>query len=279
MAGTMQMTGATPAGGILRAKKVVLATGGLSLPKTGSDGFGYRLAESLGHTITPTTPALAPLVLNGDFHSPLSGISHVVEMTVRADGDKPVRLTGSMLWTHFGVSGPVVLDASRFWHRAKLEGRRVTVQASFFPGKSFEGLEQEFIARVSSSPKASLRSILAGTLPGRMAAAILRNVKISESIAMAHLSREDRRRLIRALVEWPLPVVDSRGYDYAEVTAGGVPLTEIDPATMESRTCPGLFLVGEILDVDGRIGGFNFQWAWASGFVAAKGIAKSAESG
>ncbi len=265
--------------GLIAARKVVLATGGMSLPKTGSDGFGYQLAESLGHTLTPTTPALAPLVLEGDFYAQLSGVSHIVELTVRADGEKPVRMTGSMLWTHFGVSGPVVLDASRFWHRAKLEGRRVAVRASFFPGKSFELLEQEFIARASSSPKAGLRSILAETLPTRMALAILRDVKISESVALAHLSREDRRRLVHALLEWPLPVTGSRGYGYAEVTAGGVPLTEIDPATMESRKCPGLFLVGEILDVDGRIGGFNFQWAWASGFVAATGIAKSAESG
>jgi predicted Rossmann fold flavoprotein len=114
-------------------------------------------------------------------------------------------------------------------------------------------------------------------LPARVAQAILQHLRIAEQVAMAHLSREDRRRFIRALLEWPLPVADSRGYAYAEVTAGGVPLTEIEPATMESRKCPGLYLVGEILDVDGRIGGFNFQWAWASGYVAARGLTRSAE--
>jgi predicted Rossmann fold flavoprotein len=259
--------------GPLRARSVVLATGGLSLPKTGSDGGGYALVRSLGHALTPTTPGLAPLILTGDFHAPLSGISHVVEMTIRVDGQKPVRMTGSMLWTHFGVSGPVVLDASRHWHRAKLEGREVRVSASFFPGESFELLEQRFIELAPSSPKAQLRGVIAERVPNRVAQAILQHLGIAENVSMAHLSRDDRRRLVRSLLEWPLPVTDSRGYGYAEVTAGGVPLTEIEPATMESRKCPGLYLVGEILDVDGRIGGFNFQWAWSSGFVAGRGIA------
>jgi len=261
--------------GPIRARHVVLATGGLSLPKTGSDGVGYRLATALGHTLTPTIPALAPLILEGDFHAQLSGISHVVELTVRVENQKPVRMTGSMLWTHFGVSGPVVLDASRHWHRAKLEGCDVAVSTSFLHDETFESLEQKLIASATFSPKAQLRTVLAGMLPTRLAQAILHRLKIVEQVAMAHLSREDRRRLVRALLEWPLAVVDSRGYGYAEVTAGGVPLTEIDPATMESRKCPGLYLVGEILDVDGRIGGFNFQWAWAGGYVAAKGLAES----
>lgn len=261
--------------GPIRARNVVLATGGLSLPKTGSDGGGYQLAAALGHTLAPTTPGLAPLVLDGDFHVPLSGISHVAELAIRIEGQKPVRMTGSMLWTHFGVSGPVVLDASRHWHRARLEGREVRVSASLFPGDSFESLEARLIAMVSASPKAQLRGTLAEGLPARVAKAILQRLGIGEHVAMAHLAREDRRRLVRALLEWPLSVLDSRGYGFAEVTAGGVPLTEIDPATMASRKCPGLFLVGEILDVDGRIGGFNFQWAWSSGFVAGRGIAEA----
>ena len=109
-----------------------------------------------------------------------------------------------------------------------------------------------------------------------MARALLDSLAIPPGTAAAHFSRDDRRRLARALVEWPLAVVDSRGYTYAEATAGGVALTEIDPRTLESRVCPGLFLVGEILDVDGRIGGFNFQWAWSSGFAAGTAIAARA---
>jgi hypothetical protein len=110
-------------------------------------------------------------------------------------------------------------------------------------------------------------------LPDALALAILEALSIPADLTLASLSRDDRRRVVHALTAWPLPVTDTRGYNFAEVTAGGVPLTEIDPSTMGSRVCPGLFLVGEILDVDGRIGGFNFQWAWSSASTAARGIA------
>ncbi|TWT44877.1 tricarballylate dehydrogenase [Phycisphaerae bacterium RAS1] len=260
-----------PAGGgrsELAASAIVLATGGLSLPKTGSDGGGYALARKLGHSLVPTTPALDPLLLDGAFHASLSGVSHPAEMTVAADGEKPVRRRGSLLWTHFGVSGPLALDCSRYWNRAKLENRPVSVRLSFLPGETFESVEKMMIAAAADRPKSTVQSLLAGRLPGRVASAVAAAVGVGERVPLAHLSKPGRRSLIRALIEFDLPVRGTRGYRYAEVTAGGVPLSEIEPATMESRVCPGLYLVGEILDVDGRIGGFNFQWAWASGFAA-----------
>lgn len=261
--------------GEIAADRVVLATGGLSLPKTGSDGFGYELARSLGHGIVPTTPGLAPLVLSGEFHKTLSGISLDAELTLRATGEKPRRIAGPMLWTHFGISGPAALDASRHWHRARLDGREVTITACFLPGRTFEEIEGGLLAQASSQPRSTIHHVLARELPTRMAEAVLRHLRIEPRVQMSHLSREDRRRLSRGLVEWPLPVINSRGYAYAEVTAGGVPLGEIDAATMESRICPGLYFAGEILDCEGRLGGFNFQWAWASGFVAAGGLTRA----
>jgi len=253
---------------------VVLATGGRSLPKSGSDGAGFYLAQALGHSLVAPTPALAPLVLSGDFHAPLSGIAQDVELTVLIPECKPVRISGAMLWTHFGVSGPAVLDASRHWHRAKLEQRNVTVTVNFRGGKDFASAERELINLASDRPKTMLRNALAQFLPARLADAILHRLDIDAATPMAHLKKDQRRRLVHGLVAWPLPVIDSRGYTYAEATAGGVPLTEIDSTTMASRKCPGLFLVGEILDVDGRIGGYNFQWAWSSAFVAAAGLAR-----
>lgn len=261
--------------GTYTAPKVVLATGGKSLPKTGSDGFGYELAQKLGHAMVPTTPALAPLVLDGDFHGGLSGIAQNVELAVSVPGDKVRRVSGAMLWTHFGVSGPAVLDASRHWHRAKIVQRDVRVTANLLPGDDFERAERFFIDEAASNAKQSLHTALANRMPARVADAVLGELHFDRTISLAYLSKSDRRRLIHHLLARPLPVIDSRGYAYAEVTAGGIPLTEIDPATMQSRVCPGLFLVGEILDVDGRIGGFNFQWAWASGRVAANGLATS----
>jgi hypothetical protein len=235
--------------GEFRADRVILATGGKSLPKTGSDGGGYALAEALGHSIVPTTPGLDPLLLDGDFHVALSGISHEVELSL---GTFKVR--GPMLWTHFGISGPAALNLSRHWHRSP-----GPVTANLLPGRTFESADR----LLQDTPLKRL-------LPARVAEAVIARLGVNPKL------REDRRKLVKALLAWPLPVRGGRGYNYAEVTAGGVPLDEIDPSTMESRKCPGLHLIGEILDVDGRLGGFNFQWAWSSAWVAASSLDRTA---
>jgi predicted Rossmann fold flavoprotein len=268
----------------IAARAVVLATGGRSLPKTGSDGFGYALAQGLGHGYVETTPALAPLVLGNDlpagalakagWHSVLSGVSHPARVTMRSDGRAGVALDGALLWTHFGASGPAVLNLSRHWHRANLEGRRVDVRVNVCPGETFEALEAWFLQQEQQRPRALVTTVVASRVPAAIAATWVDRAGIDRDTTMAHVSRDDRRRLVHALLETPLDVRDSRGYGYAEVTAGGIPLEEIDPATMESRVCPGLYLVGEILDVDGRLGGFNFQWAWSSGWVAGQALAR-----
>jgi len=231
----------------LHARKVILAAGGRSVAKTGSDGSGYALAKAVGHTVTPTFPALVPLLLpNGHPLTTLSGLSVDAELAVRSPTGKVLhRERGSMLFTHFGLSGPVVLDVSRHW----IANQPATLTANLLPGESFESLD----AKLIDSPR-SIRQ----QLPSRL----------WELLAPKDATREERRRLTRDLLELPLPVVRDRGFDYAEVTAGGVPLSEIDTVTMESRLCPGLYLCGEILDVDGRIGGYNFQWAWATGRLA-----------
>ena len=256
------------------ARRVVLATGGRSLPKTGSDGFGYELARRLGHGQVETTPALAPLVLAGSLHEPLAGVSHEAGLTLRAEGAAKRRLQGPMLWTHAGISGPVALNMSRHWHRAQIEGRAPRISIAFCPGETAQTLDEWLLAQQADRPRAQLRTVIATRLPAAVAEACTRSAAIDGATTMAHLTREDRRRLVQALVDLPLDVVGSRGYSHAEVTAGGVPLDEIDPSTMESRVCPGLYLVGEILDVDGRLGGFNFQWAWSSGWVAGHAIAR-----
>ena len=265
------------AAGVCRARSVVLATGGQSLPKSGSDGHGYVLARTLGHTIVPPTPALAPLLLDPDapaaIHARVSGVSVDAEIAVWIDDALAVRLAGALLWTHFGISGPLALNVSRHWARAVLEGRAARLTVSMFPGESFEAIDERITAAARQNPRQSVRSLVARTIPDGLATTILEAMPLRADLPLADLSREDRRRLVHALTEWPLPVTGTRGYNFAEVTAGGVALTEIDPGTMASRACPGLFLVGEILDVDGRIGGFNFHWAWASAYAAARGLA------
>ena len=267
----------TARGSEFAARAVALATGGRSLPKTGSDGFGYELARRLGHGYIDTTPALAPLILGGSIHARLSGISHPAALTIRGS-EAAVRLEGPMLWTHFGISGPVALNASRHWLRARMHGGPVEVILNVCPGESFETLEAWWLDQERTRPKAAVSTVMATRLPAAVADAWTASVGIASDMTLSHLTREDRRRLVRALLETPLEVRDSRGYSFAEVTSGGIPLEEIDPARMESRRCPRLFLVGEILDVDGRLGGFNFQWAWSSAWVSAQALARALSS-
>jgi len=260
--------------GTLDAGVVVMATGGLSLPKTGSDGGGLEIARRLGHTIVPTTPALVPLTSADDqIHEALTGVAQDVDIAAWIDGGIAERIRGALLWTHFGVSGPAVLDVSRHWLRARLEQRDARLTINFAPGESFDSLDRTWTQQAEERPRASLHSTLARMIPASVATAVLRQLGVDAATALTDLSRTSRRRLTHALVEWPLSVTGSRGYNYAEATAGGVALDEIDPATMASRRCPGLYLVGEMLDVDGRIGGFNFQWAWSSARVAARALA------
>jgi hypothetical protein len=262
----------------LRARMVVLATGGRALPKSGSDGAGLEMARGLGHTIVPTTPALVPLVLaeGADaIHPPIAGVSHPGELTIWTDGAVFRRVRGALLWTHFGISGPAALDASRHWLRPAMEGRAVRLTLSFCPGDRFEQVDARWTAMAAERPRLSIQNALATLLPASVASIVRERLGLDAARPLAQLTRDERRRVSHALVEWPLDVTGSRGYTYAEVTAGGVSLEEIDPATMASRRCPGLYLVGEILDVDGRLGGFNFQWAWASGRAAASGIARA----
>jgi predicted Rossmann fold flavoprotein len=289
------------------ARTIAIATGGRSLPKTGSDGAGYDLVGRLGHGYVETTPALVPLMLNGNRHATLAGVSHPATLSLRVNGRITIRLDGPLLWTHFGMSGPVVLNMSRHWHRASLRSRVTTTRASagqarlrsrvtttrasagqasledasvevvmnVLPGDDFESLDAWWLGQERERPRAQAGTVLASRLPAAVADAWLDAAGIARDVTMAHLDRDRRRALMRAIVEGPVGVAGSRGYAYAEVTAGGIPLEEIDPATMQSRRCPGLYLVGEILDVDGRLGGFNFQWAWSSGWVAGHAVAKA----
>jgi predicted Rossmann fold flavoprotein len=260
--------------GDIAAGRVVLATGGLSLPKSGSDGGGLELARRLGHTVVPTTPALAPLLLKGEFHRPLSGVSCPVTLALHEAGAKPIRIEGALLFTHFGISGPAALDASRHLLRARLEGRSTRLTANLLPGLDEASADRVLLDLVAQRPRQRLAGALADRLPASLADRVLETLGLDASMPLGRLPRDARRRLARALVTWPLDVTDSRGYAFAEATAGGVPLHEVDPGTLESRRQAGLYLVGEMLDVDGRLGGFNFQWAWSSGHVAGRAIAR-----
>jgi hypothetical protein len=251
----------------LEADRVVLASGGCSLPKTGSDGHGYAIARGLGHSITPRVfPGLVPLTLPPD-HAlrALSGLSVPVRMEVRAaSGRRLAQVEGPLLCTHFGLSGPAALDISRYWIDARFDDAGATLVVRWLTAIAPEALD----AALRGLGPRTAGSVLERWLPDRLARVLCALAGVDAGRPGHRLTRPDRARLVRALLEMPVPVTGDRGFGYAEVTAGGVPLAEVRLETMQSRRCPGLYLCGEICDVDGRIGGFNFQWAWASGYVA-----------
>lgn len=259
--------------GQLHARRLVLATGGKALPKSGSDGHGYTIASTLGHSINRTFPALVPLVLDRDCPlRSLAGVTLPVRIELRTGSDKRlIAFTGSTLCTHFGLSGPAIMDISRHYLDARHADPGTHLVASFLPAAACPDLERELI---DLGPR-RVSSWLRGKLPERISGMLCAHAGVVPDATGSTLRKDTRRALLNAILEFDLPVTGDRGFTHAEVTAGGVPLDEIDIKTMESRRCPGLHLCGEILDADGRIGGFNFQWAWATGHIAGSAAADS----
>ena len=267
----------TAAPGEIHARRVILATGGMALPRSGSDGAGYALARSLGHTITDRVfPALVPLLLaDGHFVRSLSGVAVPATLEVRtAAGKRLAAFTNSTLCTHFGLSGPGPMDISRYWSDARASDPAAVLVVNWLPALTPDALDALLLARPSRPPMSVLTRPPCA-LPERLARALCDHAGLGTAAdgPAGSIARDARRALVTAATSHPLPVVGDRGFTHAEVTAGGVPLAEVRLDTMESRVCQGLHLCGEILDVDGRIGGFNFQWAWASGFVAGSAAA------
>jgi hypothetical protein len=249
------------------AAAVVIATGGLSVPRTGSDGIGMRLVRRLGHTLHDTYPALTPLIAEPPVHAPLAGVS--LDVTLRAPlarGES--RVHGGFLFTHRGYSGPTVLDLS---HLAVLSRSRggppQSILAQWTP-RGAEAWDQALRTGTGATG-----AIVRRALPTRLAETLLAEAGVDSGTPVARLRRAERLRLVQALTRYPLPWTGDEGYRKAEVTGGGVPLHEVHPRTMESRVVPGLFLCGEILDCFGPIGGHNFSWAWATGRAAGLGAA------
>jgi hypothetical protein len=258
-------------GAPLAVDAVIVATGGLSVPNTGSDGRGLRVLEGLGHTIHPTYAALTPLVAEPSPFGALAGISLAVTITAQ-DGARSATAAGGFLFTHRGYSGPSVLDVSHVAVRSRLEadaGAKLTVCWTALDEAGWE-------AALRPQGTRTVAGALRRELPDRLADALAAGAGVPPSRPLAQLRREERIRLINTLVRGDLPWTGDEGYKKAEVTGGGVSLAQIDPRTMESRRHPGLFICGEVLDAFGPIGGYNFLWAWATGRAAGEAAARHA---
>lgn len=267
----------------IRARTVVLCMGGMSLPKSGSDGHGFTIARALGHSVTPLViPALVPLTLANDhWLTALSGLALPAEISVidkdgalaSSDAGKAILpVSGAILCTHFGLSGPAVLDVSRHWITVLNCDPQARLRINWLPGSRVESIEQELVQAKGQSILAFLR----GRLPERFLRAICTQSACDPAIGVQQLTRQRRALLARGLCACEVIPTGTRGFQAAETTAGGVPLAELNIEQLESLKCPRLFLCGEMLDVDGRLGGFSFQWAWASGFVAGIAAARLA---
>lgn len=253
----------------LEAGALVMATGGLSVPQTGSDGGGLRIVAQLGHTVHPTYAALTPITAQPAPFGHLAGVSVTVTVTAD-DGTRTATASGGLLCTHRGYSGPAVLDVSHVIARSEPDApARLRVCWGALGDEDWDlALRPQGIRTVARA--------LRDRLPERLALALLHVAGVDPARSLAQLRRDERVRLLDVLERGALPWTGHEGYKKAEVTGGGVSLAEIDPRTMESRRHPGLFLCGEMLDAFGPIGGYNFVWAWVTGRAAGLGAAGKA---
>ena len=254
----------------MKAASLILTTGGQSYPGSGTTGDGYAWAAAFGHTIVPPRPALVPLTTDAPWVGDLSGITIPnVAVSLYSPGDKkPLdQRRGSLLFTHFGLSGPVILDISRTV-TAVADPRILELACDFLPGIKPEQLDAQIRESCAKDGKKQIAAILAPELPRRLVEQLIQLAGLPTELKAAELSKKGRADLVAVLKSARIPLTGTRGFAKAEVTAGGVALAEIDSRTMQSKLVPGLYFAGEILDLDGPIGGYNFQAAFSTGYLA-----------
>lgn len=259
------------------ADAVILATGGLSYPGTGSTGDGYGIAEALGHTVTPRRGSLVPLVSDDPCCARMQGLAlKNVELSVWSGGSKPIfREFGEMLFTHFGVSGPLVLSASA--HMRNWEKERYTLAIDLKSALHEQKLEERILRDLAEGTNRDMEKVVAGLVPRSMVEVVCERLSLPKGLKANAFTKEQRRALIALLKHFTLEVTGPRPVSEAIVTAGGVKVGEVYPATMASKLVEGLYFAGEILDVDAYTGGFNLQIAWATGRRAGESAARGME--
>ena len=270
-----QVTGVKTISGVYPADAVILAAGGASYPGTGSDGGGAKLAAKLGHKIVPLRPSLVPLESDYPYVDDLQGLSlRNVQGTLTADGEKIGSEFGEMLFTHFGVSGPIILSLSNLAAKALDEGKEVELHIDLKPALSEEKLDARIQRDFTQYSKKQLANGMKDLLPQRLIPVVCDMAYLDEEKFINQISREERHRLLAALKNFCVPITSTRPLAEAIVTAGGVSVKEINPKTMESKLIRGLHFAGEVMDVDGYTGGYNLQAAFSSGYAAGMAAAE-----
>ncbi|MEE1377134.1 MAG: NAD(P)/FAD-dependent oxidoreductase [Oribacterium sp.] len=261
---------------VVKADRVILAAGSKAAPKTGSNGDGYFIARKLGHTIVPYVPALCGIRCAGDAFRALAGIRTEASLELVVDGHSIAREVGELQLVDYGISGIPVFQLSRYAAYALQEGKKAAVYINFLPGFTKEAEDPRECAlrlyrqRQERLAGRKMESFFTGLLHQKLGQLLLRMASVSPELPVAELSEKQLRSLASLSVRFKAECIEMNGFLQAQVVAGGVDTTEVDPGTMASRLVPGLYFAGEVLDIDGICGGYNLQWAWASGFVAGR---------
>lgn len=256
----------------MTADAVILATGGVSYPSTGSDGNMHRLLEGMGHHVVTMRPGLVAMEAEGDVCGRLQGLSlKNVSLTVSLEGKVFYEGFGEMLFTHFGLSGPLALSAASYMN-AKHYGRKCMARIDLKPSLSKEQLDKRLLRDFEQAKNKQFKNALGGLLPSKMIPLMPEMAGIPAEKPVNELTREERQRLLEVLKGMEFTVTGTRGFEEAIITIGGVNVKEVDPSTMESKIIPGLYLAGEMLDVDALTGGYNLQIAWATGYLAGASV-------
>lgn len=258
-----------------KADKVIVATGGMALPTSGSDGNGYELLKKKGHKVVDIFPGIVQLNLAGKFFKEISGvrIDGIAELYI--DDVLSRSEEGDVLWTNYGISGPTILQLSRMALKSLREGKKVEIGVKVVKDKDQNQLYEYLVSRFELMGERTLEESLVGLINKKLIRSIIKEVRLDKNKFVAEISNEEINELAKILSTWKFKVTGSQPWEFAQVTAGGIDTKEVNNRTLESNIIEGLYITGEILDVDGDCGGYNLQWAWSSGYVAGSEAAKS----
>lgn len=253
---------------VILAKAVIIATGGMSWPQTGSNGDGYKFAKTLGHTIVNPKPALVPLKTADTWMHKLTGVA-IDRVAIRAEfEDKKFTTVGPMIFTDNGIGGPAVLDFSRYITDYLAAGKPAMIKLDLIPDRTLDQIDNNLTDLCRMHPKKEIPGILSEFMPRKLALSICENFDYLKATLSGQLNKQNRRKLAGMLKGLEVKVIAPRSMNEATITRGGVSTAEIDDKTMQSKICPGLFFAGEVIDVDGPCGGFNLQICWSTGVLA-----------
>ena len=261
-------------GKIFEADAVILATGGMAMPVSGSDGNGYSLAKSFGHKLIPIHPGIVQLNLEGNFFKQIDGVKVVGIAGLYSKNKLVLQDSGDILFTKYGISGPPILQVSRTALEYLKDGKDIELRISIIHTKTGEELKTYLYERFENNSKKTIQESLVGLINKRLIIPILRELNIDKDKTVNSLSEDEVDKISQILTNWSFKITGSQSWGQAQVTAGGISTNEINNNTMESKLVKGLYLIGELIDIDGDCGGYNLQWAWSSAYVAGKDATK-----